>query len=125
MFPKDDWAKKHPIFDGLPCGQIMDHGFYRDIIPDLAWVCQDVPAEVVAAAINTSREYKSGLLVSVHDFGSGRIILNTLLIRENLGKNPIAEQLLRNMLNYAARDVDKPLLDLPTDFEAQLRAMGL
>lgn len=27
---------------------------------------------------------------------------NTLLIRENLGTNPIAERLLRNLLNYAA-----------------------
>jgi len=28
------------------------------------------------------------------------------------------------MLNCAARDIDKPVADLPADFEAQLRAMG-
>jgi hypothetical protein len=28
------------------------------------------------------------------------------------------------MLRYAARDVDKPLSDLPSDFDAQLNAMG-
>ena len=31
--------------------------------------------------------------------------LNTLRIRENLGSDPVAERLLRNMLRYAARDV--------------------
>jgi len=63
--------------------------------------------------------------VSVYNLGAGRFILNTLRIRENLGKDPVAERLLRNMLRYAARDVSKPLVELPDDFDAQLKAMGL
>ena len=107
VWPKDDWAKKHPIFAGIPCGQIMDHRFYRDVIPDLAWVSEQTPAEVVAGANNTSRDYASGLLVCVVDLGAGRFILNTLRIYENLGRNPVAERLLRNMLRYAATDLSK------------------
>ena len=146
-WPKDDWVKNHPIFDALPCGMLMDHTFYREIIPDVVWVRrevpaewtkersttgrdlirfdQDEPAEVVAGAINTGYGYESGLMVSVYDLGAGRFILNTLRIRENLGTDPVAERLLRNMLRYAGRNASKPLVSLPDDFDTQLKALGL
>ena len=41
-----------------------------------------------------------------------------------LGVDPVAERLLRNMLNYAARDLDQPLADLPADFDQQLQSIG-
>jgi hypothetical protein len=56
--------------------------------------------------------------------GAGRFIVNTLRIRENLGTDPAADRLLRNMLNYAARDLDKPPGDLPADFQQQLKTIG-
>jgi hypothetical protein len=125
LYHKDEWAKNHPIFAGLPAGDLLDYIFYRDIIPDTAWVGQEPPAEVVAGAINTSIDYSAGLLVCVHSLGAGRFILNTLQVRENLGQNPAADRLLVNMLRYAARDLDKPTVELPADFEGQLRSLGL
>jgi len=103
LYLKDEWAKRHPIFDGLPAGGLMDYTFYREIIPDTVLAGQDPPAEAVAGAIKASQDYSSGLMLAVHELGAGRFILNTLLIRENLGTNPAAERLLRNLLNYAAR----------------------
>jgi hypothetical protein len=50
-------------------------------------------------------------------------ILNTLHIRETLGHHPVAERLLRNMLNYAARDLGQPLVELPADFPSQLKGI--
>ena len=102
LYLKDEWAKRHPIFDGLPSGGLMDYTFYREIIPDVVLSGQDPPAEAVAGAIKASQDYSSGLMVAVYESGAGRFILNTLLIRENLGTNPVAERLLRNLLNYAA-----------------------
>ncbi len=126
VFPKDEWVKNHPIFDSLPCGGLMDHLYYRDIIPDIGFTGQDVPAEVVVGAINAGQgSYASGLLVSVNVLGAGKFILNTLRIRETLGQNPVAERLLRNMLLYCARDVSKPSAELPPNFDAQLAEMGL
>ena len=116
VYHKDDWAKRHPIFAGLPAGGLMDYTFYREIISDVAWCGQPPPAEAVAGAINAAQGYSSGLLVAVHKLGAGRFILNTLRIRENLGSDPAAEHLLRNMLNYAAADAGKPLAQLPGDF---------
>lgn len=137
----DRWAKKHAIFDGLPSGGMMDYRFYRNIISPLA-LSQDYtvfasgvlergmttqldrPSEAVCGAIRTSYEYGSGLHIGVWNFGAGRFIVNTLRIRENLGADPAAERLLRNMLNYAALGLDKPLAELPADFDQQLKAIG-
>jgi len=123
LYHKDEWCKRHPIFEGLPTGGLMDYTFYREIIPDVVWSGLDPPAEAVAGGINASQGYSSGLMVAVYNLGSGRFILNTLRIRENLGPNPVAERLLRNMLNYAARDAGKPLTELPADFDAQLKSL--
>ena len=124
VYHKDDWTKKHPIFEGMPAGCIMDHTYYREVIAKAGWCGLDVPAELAAATINTSMGYKSGLLVAVYKLGAGRFTLNTLRIRENLGHDPVSERLLRNMLRHAARDADKPPADLPADFETHLKAMG-
>ena len=101
LYLKDEWAKRHPIFDGLPSGGLMDYTFYREIISDNVLVGQDPSTEAVAGAIKASQDYSSGLMMAVYKSGAGRFILNTLLIRENLGTNPVAERLLRNLLNYA------------------------
>ena len=36
----------------------------------------------------------------------------------------VSNRLLRNLLNYAARDAGKPPVELPSDFDAQLKSMG-
>ena len=102
----------------------MDHQFYREIIPALAFVGQDPPLEAVAGSIKSSLDYASGLMVSVNSFGAGNFILNTLLIRDNLGTHPAAERLLRNMLRFAAHNLNKPVEKLPADFESKLKAIG-
>jgi hypothetical protein len=102
LYHKDEWAKPHPIFEGLPTG-LLDYTFYRELIPDVAWVGLETPAEVVAGANDASIGYSAGLLVSVHTVGQGRIVLNTLTLREHLGRHPAADRLLWNMLRYAGR----------------------
>ncbi|MCX7669387.1 MAG: glycoside hydrolase family 2, partial [Anaerolineae bacterium] len=72
LYHKDDWCRRHPIFDGLPCGGLMDYAYYREIIPDAAWVGQDPPALAIAGGINASQGYSSGLYVSEYELGAGR-----------------------------------------------------
>ena len=124
LYHKDDWAKNHPIFDGLPAGCVLEHTFYREILGGTAFAGQDVPSEVVAGAINTCLGYSSGLTVAVYDLGAGKFTLNSLRIRDNLGSDPVAERLLRNMLNHAARDVNLPPVPLPDDFDEHLSKIG-
>ncbi|MFV2068342.1 MAG: glycoside hydrolase family 2 protein [Pirellulales bacterium] len=120
FYRADDWAKNHPIFAGLPCGGIMDYLFYREILPQTAFVDIELPSEAVCGGIratggNAADHYASGLHVSVHPLGAGRFILNNLKIRENLGKDPAAERLLRNMLIYASNPTDQAPKNLPSD----------
>jgi hypothetical protein len=82
------------------------------------------PVEGVCGANRLCANYASGLHIAVYPLGAGRFVLNNLLVRENLERVPAAERLLRNMLNYAARDGEKPLTDLPADFDAQLKTFG-
>lgn len=102
----------------------LDTTFYRELIPGHTWAGQAPPSEAVAGAINAAQDYSAGLMIAVHTLRAGRFVLNTLRIREELGRHPSAEQLLRNMLRYAAGDVAKPLADLPADFDAKLKALG-
>ncbi|MGO8750168.1 MAG: hypothetical protein ACLQNE_29835 [Thermoguttaceae bacterium] len=39
VYHKDDWAKNHPVFEGMPAGCILDHTFYREILKyaDTVW----------------------------------------------------------------------------------------
>ena len=124
LYHKDEWAKRHPVFAGLPCGGLMDYTVYREIISDFAWVGLDAPGEAIAGATNTSQDYSAGLTLAEYRLGAGSFILNTLLIRENLSTNPVAERLLRNLLQYAGRDHQKPLADLAPEFDAQLNTLG-
>lgn len=124
VYLKDEWTRHHPIFEGLPAGGLMDYTFYREIIPDQVWAGQDPPAEAVAGAINTSLGYTSGLMVAVYRFGEGRFILNTLRVRDTLGRDPVAERLLRNLLIHAAAGTDRPLAAVPDNFEGLLGQIG-
>lgn len=127
LYNRDEWAMEHPIFDGLQRGGLMDYTFYREIIPDLAFTKLDPADEPVCGTIRASlhpTDYNSGLLVGVYNFGAGRFILNTLWIRENIEDNPVAERLLRNILNYAASDITESLAELPPNFEEHLKTIG-
>ncbi len=57
LYLKDEWSKRHPIFDGLPSGGLMDYAYYRELIPDAVWSGQEPPAEAVAGAIKASQDY--------------------------------------------------------------------
>lgn len=124
LYHKDDWCKLHPIFDGLPSPGLMDYTYYRDLIPDQAFVGQDPPAEAVAGGINASQGYSSGLTLAVYDLGAGHFILNTLRIRETLGTHPAADRLLRNLLRYASRDAAKPLAPMSSEWEESIKRLG-
>jgi hypothetical protein len=124
LYHKDEWAKNHAAFAGLPCGGMLDYAVYREILPDLAFSGQDAPAEAIAGGNDCSCDYGSGLFLAAYDVGAGRFIVNTLLIRERLGVNPVADRLLRNLLNHAASRTAPPLAELPPGFAQQLQELG-
>ena len=99
LYHVDQWAKRHPVFEGLQSGGLMDYAYYREILPVSFFIGTETPDEAIAGGNNASLKYESGLMTAVYRRGKGRFLINTLWIRENLGKVPQAERLLRNMLN--------------------------
>ena len=78
----------------------------------------------MVAGIRAQFGYASNVQTAAYNFGNGRFIFNTLRIRDQLGKDPVAELLLRNLLNFAGKDLKKQAADLPADFVQQLQAIG-
>ncbi|MBN2506573.1 MAG: glycoside hydrolase family 2 [Verrucomicrobia bacterium] len=125
LYHKDEWCRRHPVFDGLPAGGLMDYTVYREIIPDAALAGQDPPPdEVIAAGNNVAQPYASGVFLAMHKLGAGRFFVNTLRLREHLDSVPVAERLLRNLLNEAARGTAPVPAALPAGFEAELGRLG-
>ena len=118
----DRWSKKHPVFDGLPSGGMMDYKFYRNIISKYALSQEYVipgkaahtdeeisapltyPSEAVCCATRISHTYCSGIHLGIWDMGQGKFIVNTLNIAENLDRDPAADRLFYNLLRYASEN---------------------
>lgn len=122
----DTFAPRHPVFAGLPSGGILDYTLYRNIITQggNGVTGLPVPDDLIVAGIRAQFSYASVMQTAAYRFGTGRFIFNTLRITENLGTDPVAERLLRNLINYAAPDLAKPPVALPADFDQQLKAIG-
>jgi hypothetical protein len=121
-FRADHWAKEHPIFTGLPCGGILDYTFYRDILSSTVFRNVQSPVEAICGAIQTSGggdDYRSDLLVAEYRLAAGRVLLNSLNVRDNIGKVPAADRLLLNLINYAGKETNKSMSDLPADFKSR------
>ena len=124
-------AKAHAIFDGLQANAILDWYYYGQLIPHFLFDRQETPDEVVAAAFavgygvpDIAPSYASGVLLGTYKFGAGEFILNTFPILEQVDRNPAADRMLLNLINYAGISRGKPLDGLPNDFEESLRSIG-
>ena len=76
----------------------------QDVEVNSKYQSHDFPDEVIAVSSYSAlafNDFSSSILMSVYNHEKGKFILNTLRIRENIGKDPVAERLLRNMLRYA------------------------
>lgn len=122
----DTFGTGHAIFKSLPGKGILDYTLYRNILNQGGYgiIGAEVPDELIVGGIRAQFGYTSNVQSAMFAFGAGKFFFNTLRIREQLGKDPIAELLLRNLLNEAARGMDKPAVALPADFEEQLKTIG-
>ncbi len=102
----------HPIFAGLP-NRCMMREAYENV-----WATQtlrDLPGKPIVASIGFewfSRDHKLqysgpgeswwGSDLAVVPQGNGRAIVSQLRIVENLGKDPVADKILYNLIKFAA-----------------------
>ena len=124
LYHKDDWAKDHPIFEGLPAGGILDHTFYREVISNRGWSGQDAPAEVVAGSINTCLGYGSALTIAVYNLGAAGLRSIRCGSARTSASIPWPSDCCATCSAMPPRDVAKPPVDLPADFEQEMAAWG-
>lgn len=128
LYHKECVAKAHPVFEGLQGRGILDWYYYGPVIPQYIFDGQETPAEVIAAAFaagySTKGGYASGVLLGTYGFGAGRFIVNTFPLLDQVGRHPAADRLLLNLVKYAAESGVGPLMELPGNFEEQLKKIG-
>jgi len=104
-------VKDHPIFKGLPSRCLMGQA-YQNVCA--VQTLSELPAEPIVASISWNyrddREdppdylgpryawWGSDLAILIH--GEGRLVLSTMQLVNNLGQDPVADQILFNMIQY-------------------------
>ena len=108
-------VKDHPVFAGLPTDCMMG-AVYENVWSQASLF--DVEGETIAVAIgfdwfpdfdNMKRHYYGpgdvwwGHDVAAAPLGSGRCIVSQLRLVENLGKDPVADKILYNLVDWTTR----------------------
>jgi hypothetical protein len=109
-------VKEHPVFEGLPANIIMS-GAYENIHPAKSMVRQE--GEYIAGVV-TYDHFKDIDKMKRHytgpgdvwwaadvlqaPMGKGKMLLSTLKLIENLGKDPVADKVLFNMIQFAVKN---------------------
>jgi len=105
-------AADHPVFKGLPSKQAMQ-GIYENVRPKISMIGLNAKPIVTLVANDNfpdmtlmNRHYKGtgdvwvGSDLSELKHGKGKLLLSTMQIVPNLNKDPVADRLLVNLLNY-------------------------
>jgi hypothetical protein len=119
------YLKPSPIFRGLPPSAFMGQP-YQNVCASNTLI-GPLDGETLAGSVswNFIEDYRGptdlwwGADLAVVPHGKGKLILSTLQILENLGKDPIAEKLLYNLIDYAAGQT-RPLEPVDRDFPQRL-----
>ncbi|MCK4957739.1 MAG: hypothetical protein KAT00_00025, partial [Planctomycetes bacterium] len=105
-------VKDHPVFDGLPVGGMMGP-IYENVWADRTLL--DVGGETIVGTIafdwfpdfdRSKRHYYGpgdtwwGADMAIVPHGKGRCILSALRITPNLGKDPVADKILLNLIEW-------------------------
>ena len=119
------YIKKHPIFEGLPVNCFMGQDFQnvcavetitdcegKTIVGSLSWSC--------IMNYRGPRDVWWGSDLTIIPYGRGKIILSTMQLIENLGKDPIADKIFYNMLKFAASQSIKPSEPIEEEIESEI-----
>jgi hypothetical protein len=116
-------VKEHPVFNGLPSNTMM-RDVYENVWPTMTLrnlKGKDVTAveNIVASigfdwfSVNHKMHYSGpgtswwGSDLPILSIGKGRCIISQLRLKNNLGKDPVADKILLNLIDFASGDEPK------------------
>ena len=114
VFTERDWlyhkecvAANSEVFNGLGIG-ICDSVKYGQTYPEFSYMTSRTPDDVLCPAFYTGYFAIKGAYGSAHTLagfagGNGMIYLNCFRLEEDLGKNPAADIILVNLINYISK----------------------
>ena len=109
---KPHMVMEHPVFQGLPTGVIMQE-VYQNVHPKTTMMMQQ--GKMISGVVSYDHFQNLDLMLRHYPgpgdiwfganlletaFGEGTMLLSTFDIVGNLGKDPVAELILNNMINY-------------------------
>jgi len=98
------FSEIHPVFDGLPTGNVMRQP-YRNLVAPRTFV--ESSEETIVTTMDTGTVSGSvsdnGSDILVRRYGSGRIVFTHMPILEHLGHDPVADYLFVNMVRHFSR----------------------
>lgn len=105
--PVGHYARRHPVFDGLPVAGFMNAP-WQNTVP--RHTLTNLPGKAISGAVSwdVQQDYRAetrcwhGTNLGLLPHGRGTLVLSTLRILPHLGRDPVADILLRNLLAYAA-----------------------
>jgi len=118
-------VKQHPIFEGLAVNCFMGQD-YQNVCAINTIIGLEGESIVSSISWNWIRNYLGpsdawwGADLAVVPYGRGKIILSTLQIIENLGKDPVADKIFYNMVNFAALSV-KPVEPAREELQVEVK----
>ncbi|NLZ36362.1 MAG: hypothetical protein GX897_02635 [Clostridiales bacterium] len=105
LYHKEYVALRHPYFDSIPAYGIMDSEYFGRLLNGIAFLDGEEPDEVAACCLGTgmnttSTGYDGGFNIGRYKLGAGSLVVNSLDIPGQIGRNPAADLLLLNMLRH-------------------------
>ena len=128
VYHREDIAKGHAVFEGLPAGGIIDWYYYLQLTPPVAFRRTVRARRHRCGCFRSRRRRRKRLLLGIDHrklpVRAGPFVLNTFRVLENLDQVPAASRLLLNIMAYAANLVQEPPTPLGPDFERHLQTIG-
>ena len=133
--PVNHAARRHPIFDGLPIQGFLGQTYQNVVAAETITGLREPPVVgALSVSLNNNtvdRDYRGlgdvwwGSDIAVVPHGKGRLLVSTMILAEHLGKDPVADKLLFNMIRWAGSlpgSLDGRTTPIETRYEKPLRA---
>jgi hypothetical protein len=107
LYHKECIARPHGLWDGLPARGLLDWDIFGPAMPRVTIVCEDLPEDIASASFALGYccpgGYISGITYGGYKMGAGWVYLNAFGLVQSVGRSPVSDRMVLNMVVHAAR----------------------
>ena len=107
LYHKEVIARPHGLWEGLPAKGLLDWDIFGPAMPRVTIVAEDLPDDIASASFALGYccpgGYISGITYGGYLLGEGWVYLNAFGLVQSVGKSPVSDRMLLNMIVDAAR----------------------